>query len=62
MEYRIDKERLIDTIAVWDSYLCRKVHLIACGGTAMTLLGIKDSTKNLDHFLSLLKEEGLYEK
>jgi hypothetical protein len=48
MEYRIDKQRLIDTIAIWDSYLRRKIRLVACGGTAMTLLGIKDSTKDVD--------------
>jgi hypothetical protein len=24
------------------------VHLIACGGTALTLLGVKDSTKDID--------------
>ncbi|MDX2511466.1 MAG: hypothetical protein QNK25_05400 [Desulfobacterales bacterium] len=26
----------------------RKVHLIACGGTALTLMGIKESTKDVD--------------
>jgi hypothetical protein len=58
MEYRIDKQRLIDTIAIWDSYLRRKVHLVACGGTAMTLLGIKDSTKDVD---LLVPDEEAYE-
>jgi hypothetical protein len=58
MEYRIDKQRLMDTIAIWDSYLRRKVHLIACGGTAMTLLGIKDSTKDVD---LLVPEENGYD-
>jgi hypothetical protein len=58
MEYRIDKKRLVDTIAVWDSYLHRKIHLVACGGTAMTLLGIKDSTKDVD---LLVPEEKEYE-
>jgi hypothetical protein len=48
MEYRIDKERLLDIISAWDSFLKRKVHLIACGGTALTLLGIKASTKDID--------------
>jgi len=37
----------------------RKVHLIACGGTAMTLLWVKPSTKNVDHYLILLREKGL---
>ncbi len=48
MEYRINKQRLLDTISAWDGFLKRKVHLIACGGTAMALLGVKDSTKDID--------------
>ncbi len=46
--YRIDKQELLNTIRGWDSFLKRKVHLIACGGTALTLLGIKPSTKDVD--------------
>lgn len=48
MEYRIDKQGLLDRVAVWDSFLKRKVHLIACGGTALTLLNVKPSTKDVD--------------
>lgn len=48
MEYRIDKQGLLDRISAWDSFLKRKVHLVACGGTAMTLLGVKASTKDID--------------
>ena len=48
MEYRIDQQKLLDTFAVWDSYLKRAVHLVACGGTAMTLFGAKASTKDID--------------
>ncbi|HNX82086.1 MAG TPA: hypothetical protein PKL77_10045 [Candidatus Omnitrophota bacterium] len=48
MEYRIDKQGLLDTLSAWDGFLNRKVHLIACGGTAMTLLGVKASTKDID--------------
>jgi len=48
MEYRIDKQGLIDRISAWDSFLKRKVHLIACGGTALTLLDVKPSTKDID--------------
>lgn len=48
MKYRIDKQGLLDRMSVWDSFLKRKVHLIACGGTAMTLLGVKNSTKDID--------------
>lgn len=36
----------------------RKVHLIACGGTALTLLGIKESTKDVDF---LVPNESEYE-
>lgn len=48
MEYRIDKQGLLDRISAWDGFLKRRVHLIACGGTAMTLLGVKASTKDID--------------
>jgi hypothetical protein len=48
MELRINKQKLLDILSVWDGFLKRKVHLIACGGTALTLLGIKDSTKDID--------------
>jgi len=48
MEYRIDKQGLLDRISAWDAFLKRKVHLIACGGTALTLLGVKPSTKDID--------------
>lgn len=48
MEYRIDKEKLLLELDGWNTFLKRKVHLIACGGTAMTLLGIKPSTKDID--------------
>lgn len=48
MEYRINKQALMDRLSVWDGYLRRKVSLIACGGTAMTLLNVKESTKDID--------------
>ncbi|OIO80095.1 MAG: hypothetical protein AUJ89_03720 [Candidatus Omnitrophica bacterium CG1_02_43_210] len=56
MEYRIDKKRLLDTLSGWDGFLKRKVHLIACGGTAMTLLGVKASTKDIDLMVPDLNE------
>jgi len=66
--YRIDKEKLLNTISGWDSFLKRKVHLIACGGTALTLLGIKPSTEDIDlivpnlneykYFISILEQLG----
>lgn len=48
MIYRIDKQALLDRISGWDSFLRKKVHLIACGGTALTLLRVKPSTKDVD--------------
>lgn len=56
MKYQIDKEGLLDRISVWDSFLRRKVHLIACGGTALTLLGVKASTKDIDLMVPDLAE------
>jgi hypothetical protein len=56
MNYRIDKQGLLDRISVWDSFLKRKVHLIACGGTALTLLGVKASTKDIDLIVPDLTE------
>ncbi len=48
MVYRLDKNRLLGILGEWNRFLRRKVHLIACGGTAMTLLGVKPSTKDVD--------------
>lgn len=56
MEYRIDKQRLLDTISAWDGFLRREIHLVACGGTAMTLLGVKESTKDIDLVMPEEKE------
>jgi hypothetical protein len=56
MEYRINKQALLDKISAWDGFLKRKVHLIACGGTALTLLGVKASTKDIDFILPEVEE------
>src|SRR3972149_6719293 len=68
MEYRIDKQALLDVMEQWNRFLKRKVHLIACGGTAMTLLNVKPSTKDIDfmvpkptehdYLLTVLKQLG----
>jgi len=58
MEYRIDKNTLLNTLSVWNSLLKRKVHLIACGGTALTLLNIKESTKDVDFLVPKENEYG----
>ncbi len=56
MKYRLDKRVLLDNLREWNRYLKRKVHLIACGGTAMTLLGVKPSTKDVDFMVPDIKE------
>lgn len=48
MEYRLGKQELFDILMHWNGFLKRKVHLVACGGTALTLLDIKESTKDVD--------------
>ena len=48
MVYRINKQGLLDTMSAWNGFLKRKVHLIACGGTALTFLNVKASTKDID--------------
>ena len=68
MEDRIDKHSLVDLLAQWNNFLKRKIHLIACGGTALTLQDIKPSTKDIDfivpsdaeykYLLKTLKELG----
>jgi len=59
MQYRIEKNRLFDILSIWDGFLKRKVHLVACGGTALTLLELKESTKDID-FLVPEKAEYSY--
>lgn len=43
-------------MSIWDSCLKRKVHLIACGGTALTLINLKESTKDVDLIIPEEKE------
>jgi hypothetical protein len=56
MIYRIDKDALLATLTAWDGYLKKHVRLIACGGTAMTLLNVKASTKDIDFVVPVEKE------
>ena len=59
MEYRLNKESLLDILSAWNGFLKRTVHLIACGGTALTLQGIKPSTRDVD-FIVPKEEEYKY--
>ncbi len=56
MEYRLYKNRLLDILGEWNRFLKRKVHLIACGGTAMTMIGVKLSTKDVDFMTPKVSE------
>ncbi len=68
MTRKIDKQGLLDSLGAWNGFLRRKVHLVACGGTALTLLDIKASTKDIDllvpetdeynYLLKILKDLG----
>ena len=55
-EYRLGKDELLDNLRAWNSILRRKVRMVACGGTAMTLLGVKASTKDVDFMVPEIKE------
>jgi hypothetical protein len=61
MEYRLGVDRLLETLEVWNGLMTGRgrVHLIACGGTGLTLLGIKDTTIDVDF---LVPEEKEYTK
>ena len=48
MTYRLNKQALFEILGQWNGFVKRKIHLIACGGTALTLLDIKPSTKDVD--------------
>ena len=58
-EYRLNRDDLLKAMISWNGFLKKKVHLIACGGTAMTLLGVKESTRDVD-FLVPVEEEYRY--
>ena len=55
-KYRITGRELIETIDNWEHLIRFKVSLIGCGGTALTLLEIKESTKDVDMIVPLQKE------
>ena len=61
MDYRVLADELTETLGAWDELIPGrgKIRLIACGGTALTLLGYKESTKDVDF---LLPDESEYER
>ena len=44
----IESKKLMDYLEEWDRYLGSKIDIITIGGTALTLLGKKESTKDID--------------
>ena len=54
--YRISGIDLLDTLENWDSLMNFRIRLIACGGTALTLLNIKESTKDIDFIVPVKNE------
>lgn len=56
MDIQVDKTTLLKNLSAWDRFLKRKVRIIACGGTAMTLINIKASTKDIDLLIPEPKE------
>ena len=57
--YRLTGSKLLQTIDNWDSLMNFRAQLIACGGTALTLLNLKESTKDIDFIVPVITE---YEK
>ncbi len=55
-QYRFSDGDLLDTLDNWDSLMNFRVRLIACGGTALTLLKIKSSTKDIDFIVPAEKQ------
>lgn len=56
IKYRLSVNDLLDTLDNWNSLMNFRVRLIACGGTALTLLKIKDSTRDIDFTVPMQKE------
>ena len=54
--YSLSDQDLLNTLDNWDRLMNFRVRLIACGGTALTLLKIKDSTKDIDFTVPAPKE------
>ena len=60
--YRLANDDLYGVLDGWNEQLTSKIFIAACGGTALTLYGYKESTKDVDllvpdpaHYQSLIK-------
>lgn len=54
--YRLSKENLLESLKDWDERLRNQTLVVACGGTALTLLGYKESTKDVDFLIPKPKD------
>lgn len=59
IRYRLNGIDLLNTLENWDGLMNFRIRLIACGGTALTLLNIKESTKDIDF---IVPEKNEYDK
>ncbi len=57
--YRTDRQRLESILESWTQFVKSRVRLVACGGTALTLHNLKESTKDIDFIVPV---EGEYRK
>ncbi len=53
---RVGKADLFDRLGEWDQVITRRVLVVACGGTALTLKGHKPSTKDIDFVVPRISE------
>lgn len=51
MTYRLSINELYAVLSEWDEQLQSKVFVAACGGTALTLYGHKESTRDVDFLI-----------
>lgn len=55
-EPRLTKQGLWDILEGWEEYIPSRIRLVACGGTALTLQDIKESTRDVDFVVPDLDE------
>jgi hypothetical protein len=58
----IGRDDLMGYLSKLDAKLTTKITLVAVGGTAMTLLGLKEATKDVDFCVETKKDQGTIEQ
>lgn len=54
--YRLSADDLLAILKDWDAGLKQKCLVVACGGTALTLQGYKESTNDVDLLVPIPKD------